>query len=234
MISPTGIFKEKVSVVQNIILSPILANIFFHDLDIYIEKEIINRYKKEIKETRFFDFHKVISSTFEEKKANKQKKKQVKHKKRKEIEKAIHRYPKLDSQNIRIKYIRYAHDFLVGVQGPKILAEKIFRSIIFFLKSNLQLNINEEKSKILNSFSNKIPYLGILIYNITNKSISYCKNRTIQNKNRKRFRVISRAKTLEHHQFKLFRNKCLNILRNSYNKYRNNRAAIKEVRELHI
>jgi len=211
MISPTGILKEKVNLLQDNILSPILANIFFHDLDVYVEKEIINRYKKGVKAIIYFKYQKAVSFTYEEKKARKQKKKHIAYKKHKEAQKMFFRNTKLNGQYIQIKYIRYANDFLIGVQGPKTLAEKIFRSIIFFLKSNLQLSINEEKSKILNSFSNKIPYLGMLIHNITSKHIFYPKNRTIENKNRKRSRVISRIKTLEHYQVKLFRNKCLNL-----------------------
>jgi hypothetical protein len=228
IISLTGILKKKLGVPQSNILSPILTNIFFHNLDIYVEKEIINRYKKGIKASRCSDYQQAVSLTYEEKKANKQKKKQIARKKHKEAHKAGLCYNKMDGNFIRVKYIRYADDFLIGVQGPKILAKKIFRSIIFFLKSNLQLSLNEKKSEILNSFSNKIPYLGILIHNISNRHISYHKNRTIQNKKRKRFRIISRAKTLENHQVKLFKNECLNLLRDSYNKYRNNRTSIKK------
>jgi len=228
IISITGILKEKLNVPQNNILSPILANIFFHDLDVYIEKKIINRYKKGIKTTRCSDYQRAISLTYEEKKANKQKKKQIVRRKRKKAHKEGLCYTKIDNSFICVKYIRYADDFLIGVRGPKTLAKKIFRSIIFFLKSNLQLSLNEKKSKILNSFSNKIPYLGMLIHNVANKHILYDKSRAIENKKRKCSRVISRAKTLEHRQVKLFKNECLNLLRNSYMKYRNNRISIKE------
>jgi Type II intron maturase len=96
------------------------------------------------------------------------------------------------------------------------------------LKSNLQLSLNEEKSQILNSFSNKIPFLGMLLYNISNKKIPYCKSFEIENKKRKRVRVLSRINALKNRQTKSFKDECLASLRKSYNEYRNNRAIVKK------
>ena len=196
IISCTGILKENLGVPQGNILSPILANIFFHNLDVYVEKEIIKRYKKGIKPTRCLDYQRAVSFTYEEKKASKEKRKQIARRKRRDAHKAGLRYTKIDSNFIRVKYVRYADDFLIGVQGPKILAEKVFQSIKFFLKSNLQLSLNEEKSEILNSFSNKIPYLGMLIHNVSTTHIPFRKSRAIENKKRKRFRVILEQRAL--------------------------------------
>lgn len=228
MIFAKEIPKKYIYIAQSNILSPILTNIFFHDLDIYVIKEIIDRCKKKIKTTKCFDYQQAVFLTYEKKKTSKQKKKHITSNKRKEAHNSNFRCIKLNDSCIRTKYIRYADDILIGVQGPRTLAEKIFRSIIFFLKSNLQLNVNKKKSKILNSFSNKIPFLGILIHNVTNKHVFYRKNRAIENKNHKRFRIISRINTLEHHQIKLLKNECLSFLSNSYNKYRNNRTEVKK------
>lgn len=227
IVSCIGILKKDLGVSQGNVLSPILANIFFHSLDVYVEKEIIERYKKGIKPTRCLDYQRVVSLTYEEQKASKEKRKQIARRKRKEAHKVGLRYTKIDSSFIRIKYIRYADDFLIGVRGPKILAEKVFQTIKFFLKSNLQLSLNEEKSGIINSYSNKISFLGMLLHNVSTTHISYRKNRAIKNKKRKRFRVILRAESLKHRQAKLFKDECLNLLRQAYNKHRENKVVVK-------
>jgi hypothetical protein len=117
---------------------------------------------------------------------------------------------------------------LIGVRGPKILAEKVFQTIKFFLKSNLQLSLNEEKSGIINSYSNKISFLGMLLHNVSTTHIPFRKSRAIENKKRKRFRVILRAESFKHRRAKLFKDECLNLLRQAYNKHRDNKVVVKD------
>jgi len=124
--------------------------------------------------------------------------------------------------------VRYADDFLIGVRGPKTLVLKILRSVNFFLKSTLQLSLNEEKSKITDSFSNKISFLGILIHNVSTKSLPYRKSRALQNKKRKLNRVLLRANAFENRRTKKLKDECLKLLRNSYKSHRKDRKPLKE------
>ena len=227
IISSSGILKKKLGVPQSNILSPILANIYFQSFDSYVEKEIIERYKKGTKPTKCPEYQRAIALTYLEKKASFKKKKQILRNKRKTAHKLGLRYTKIDGSFVRIKYVRYADDIIIGVRGPKSLAEKILRTITFFLKSDLQLFLNEEKSQILNSYSNKIPFLGMLLYNITNKKTPYRRSRAIENKKRKRSRILSRIDALNQKQTKFFKNECLDLLRKSYIEHRNTRAVIK-------
>lgn len=68
----------------------------------------------------------------------------------------------------------------------------------------------------------------MLLYNVTNKKTPYRKSREIQNKIRKRSRILSRINALNYTQTKLFKNECLTLLRKSYVEQRNNRAVIKK------
>jgi hypothetical protein len=61
--------------------------------------------------------------------------------------------------NRNCKYIRYADDFLVGVLGPRSLAETIKKEIHQFLKEKLKIEMNLEKTKITH-ISKSINFLG--------------------------------------------------------------------------
>lgn len=95
---------------------------------------------------------------------------------------------------------------------------------MFFLKSNLRLSLRIESSKVFNSFSSKIAFLGMVIYNVSTKRSLYFRGRKIEDKKLKCLRVLSRLKALKHKQTKIFKNECLAFLRNSYNMHRNRRA----------
>lgn len=114
----------------------------------------------------------------------------------------------------------------MGVRGSKVLAEKIFKTLMFFFKSNLRLSLIVEKSKVFNSFSSKIKFLGMLIYNVSTKKFLYSRGRKFEDKKLKCLRVLSRLKALKHKQTTNFKNKCLVYLRNLYNKHKNSRAIL--------
>jgi hypothetical protein len=58
-----------------------------------------------------------------------------------------------------IKYIRYADDFLVGVLGPRRLANEVKEKIQKHLREELSIELNMEKTKITH-VSKGIPFLG--------------------------------------------------------------------------
>jgi hypothetical protein len=45
----------------------------------------------------------------------------------------------------RVKYARYADDFVIGISGDKKFAKQIMDKIKAFLKTQLYLNVSEEK-----------------------------------------------------------------------------------------
>ena len=61
-----------------------------------------------------------------------------------------------------ILYVRYADDFIVGVAGPRSLAVDIQRRIDSFLKSDLHLEVNE--NRILSRTAGGVNFLGFRIY----------------------------------------------------------------------
>lgn len=60
----------------------------------------------------------------------------------------------------RLKYVRYADDFLIGVIGPKDDCVNIRNSICTFLSQNLKLNLNLDKTNITNARDSISHFLG--------------------------------------------------------------------------
>ncbi len=60
----------------------------------------------------------------------------------------------------RLRYIRYADDFLLGFTGPKKEAEEIRQRLAEFLGQNLKLSLSLEKTLITHAVDEKARFLG--------------------------------------------------------------------------
>ena len=60
----------------------------------------------------------------------------------------------------RLRYVRYADDFLLGFSGPKQEAEKIKVQLGKFLESELKLELSHEKTLITNARTEAAKFLG--------------------------------------------------------------------------
>jgi hypothetical protein len=85
---------------------------------------------------------------------------------------------------IRIKYVRYADDFIIGVRGSLKLAQKIKELIKNFLKGVLHLELNDEKTKITNTYSDRAKFLGMYIYNMNATDLPYRNSREVESTKR--------------------------------------------------
>lgn len=63
----------------------------------------------------------------------------------------------------RLKYVRYADDFIIGIIGSKEDSIKIRTEVMGFLKEALKLNLNVDKTKITHATEDKALFLGTLI-----------------------------------------------------------------------
>lgn len=228
IITPIGIVKEKEGLPQGNILSSILCNIMFHSLDIFVEESIVKQYNKGVKAAKCEEYQKAIALNTKESKSSADKKKQILRRKRKEAHKLGLKYTKIDDSYVRVKYIRYADDLLIGIRGSKELVKKILKTVKFFLKSHLHLEVNEDKSSIIHSYSGKIPFLGMLIHNVNRTHIPFRKSREIENKRRKRSRIMNRISALKNRQAKVFRDDCLKLFRNKIETHRENKDILKK------
>ena len=86
----------------------------------------------------------------------------MKGKKSENYRKRVPFYDPKDTKYIKIKYIRYADDFLVGITGSREMAEEVREEIGKFLRDKLRVELSMEKTHITH-ISKGVPFLGYVI-----------------------------------------------------------------------
>ncbi|MEM9680334.1 MAG: group II intron reverse transcriptase/maturase, partial [Bacteroidota bacterium] len=135
----------EIGISQGSILSPLLSNLYLHELDLYMD-ELGIKYQGTVTSTN-------------------RKRNPIAHKLLRQGRKAEYNRLKISSRvhndpNYRnCKYIRYADDFVVGILGPRSMAIEIKTKIQEFLSEKLQIELNGEKSNVTH-ISKGIKFLG--------------------------------------------------------------------------
>ncbi|RXF70552.1 reverse transcriptase domain-containing protein [Arcticibacter tournemirensis] len=142
---------------QGGIISPVLANIYLDKFDKYVKEYIKSFNKGETKRvTRGYGLNEQRRGRLA-KKLSEEKDEQVKKQmivKIKDLIKERSKYPaykKVDDGYKRMKYMRYADDFLIGVIGSKEDCIKMKQDIKDYLNEKLKLELSEEKTLITNA-----------------------------------------------------------------------------------
>jgi len=129
---------------QGGIVSPILSNIYLNKLDHYVAEHLIPAYTKGTQRRRNQTYR-----TLEQNYRRWMKKGRVA--KAKEAQKQFKSIPEYDTHDPdyrRLRYVRYADDFLLGFVGPKEEAEEIKAKLAEFLGLSLFLELSPEKTLI--------------------------------------------------------------------------------------
>jgi len=157
---------------QGGILSPILANIYLHELDCYMEK-LISDFSRGKERSRNPEYNSIsLRAGRLNKKIEQEENQEIRSKlldQKKVTQRRMLQIPSVDQQDPeyrRVKYCRYADDFVLGAICPKSEAEEIYRKIETFLKEELKLNTSQTKSGLKHN-TEVIRFLG---YDITIKN----------------------------------------------------------------
>ncbi len=145
---------------QGGIISPILANVYLHELDEYIE-EVKKTHEKGTKKrdnpayTRLIrEKNRLVAQGATKTKAFRAIMKQIR---------AIPSKVVNDPTFCRIKYLRYADDWLIGLCGSRATAEAIKELVKTFLHDHLKLTLSEEKTRITHAHTEEAFFLGTIL-----------------------------------------------------------------------
>jgi|RhiMetdeSRZDD1v2_1073273.scaffolds.fasta_scaffold183259_1 group II intron reverse transcriptase/maturase len=165
---------------QGGIVSPILANMYLHEFDEFMEQKKREfdqgkerRQTKEWLNTTFYKrYYRKRIDTLKGDLTQTHLIQRYEEKIRELSERQHHldASDPLDPGYRRLFYARYADDYLIGIIGSKQEAETLFREVTTFLNTHLKLEISEEKSGIHHA-KEGTAFLGYVVQNYTSEKI---------------------------------------------------------------
>lgn len=166
----------ELGVPQGGIVSPLLSNIYLHELDKFLIRlqSIVHKGKRRRQSK---EYHRLTSQISREREKGATHKLRVLLKTRAQLNSKDTQDPGYR----RLQFVRYADDFLVGIIGSKLLAQRIKHLIAKFLKHRLKLELSLEKT-LLSHCTKRVPFLGFQICtaNISKVGKARLKARTIR------------------------------------------------------
>ena len=141
---------------QGGVISPLLANIYLNEFDNWVETVLIPKYTKGKRQKSNPEYNK-----FNHRTAECQANGDFLTARNLKIERR--NFPSIDTKNAdyrRLRYVRYADDFILGFTGSKQEAEEIKAEIGEWIKANLKLDLSQEKTLITHASTNFARFLG--------------------------------------------------------------------------
>jgi group II intron reverse transcriptase/maturase len=147
---------------QGSIVSPILANLYLDKLDKFVENVLIPQYTKGTKRKANKAYEKLMHRASYLSRTGRQEEAQ---KVRKQAQKLPSQVPD-DPNYRRLRFCRYADDFLLGFVGPKEEAEEIKQRLRTFLQEELKLELSEAKTLITHAKTETARFLNYEIHTL--------------------------------------------------------------------
>lgn len=177
----------KTGVSQGSIVSPILANIYYHELDDYVEY-LSQKFATPIENRNSLKSQEYKSLEYKISKISKKMRTfSAQSKERQELVKELKRYRKqrlevnsLKENAVRIEYVRYADDWMIGVAGDRKLARQFKELLDDFMKNKLKQVLHPTKTKITNIRFGNVHFLGYEIFLPNNRPISSYKGKGVK------------------------------------------------------
>jgi group II intron reverse transcriptase/maturase len=141
---------------QGGIVSPVLANLALDRLDQYVERTLLPTHNRGQRRKVNPEYARLISRAWK-------KERRGHREEAKALRKQAQHLPAIDPTDLyfrRLRYVRYADDFLLGFIGPRREAAAIKRQLGEFLRHTLKLELSAEKTLITHAKSETARFLG--------------------------------------------------------------------------
>jgi len=108
-----------------------------------------------------------------------------------ELEKARSELPSKNTnyKTFQLHYIRYADDFVIGIRGSKVSAKAIYENVKDFLRNDLKIELNEEKTLITDPRKGRANFLGAELRIISSRTFDNKKTTRIYGGGARKVRV---------------------------------------------
>jgi group II intron reverse transcriptase/maturase len=144
---------------QGGVASPVLSNIYLHQLDAFVETVLIPEYTRGTLRARNPAYRKVEQALAAARRRGDRAASAA-------LVKQLHSLPSQDPDDPgyrRLRYCRYADDTLLGFAGPKAEAEEIKQRLAAFLREELKLTLSQDKTLITHARTGAARFLGYQI-----------------------------------------------------------------------
>lgn len=141
---------------QGGVISPLLANIYLHQFDKWVGEELIPQYTRGKKQKANSAYNRLSRriKCYQDK---------GDYKKAYQLIVERRNLPSVDTYDTsyrRLRYVRYADDFILGFTGSKAEAKAIKKQIGDFLNTKLSLELSQEKTLITHATGESAKFLG--------------------------------------------------------------------------
>ena len=155
---------------QGGVVSPILSNIYLSKLDVFAETILIPQHTRGTHRRHNPEYRRISSQLARARQSRDRDK-------ARELLRELRQLPSGDPQDPgyrRLRYTRYADDHLLGFTGPKAEAEAIKDQLARFLREELALELNPDKTLITHARTRAARYLGyeIIVHHANDKITS--------------------------------------------------------------
>ena len=146
---------------QGGVVSPILSNIYLDRLDKFVEQDLIPAHTRGTKRSVNPAWGSLTRRAAKARRRGN-------HSQAVTLRQQARQLPSSDPYDPgyrRLRYVRYADDFVLGLSGPKADAEKVRQSLETFLSNTLKLELSREKTLITHATSQAARFLGYELMN---------------------------------------------------------------------